>query len=103
MATLPGDYDFHIKAGAKWTDTITWKIDGEGVDVSSGYTLTLRLKSVAGTTSITCTGDSSGNITWIVPKTTVDALTGFVTYDICATSGDGTANWLLAGTLEVTA
>lgn len=102
MAQLPGAHDFHVKSGGAWTDTITWKINNVGVDLS-GYTITLRIKALAGTTSVTCTGNSSGVITWTVPQVTIDANVGFTPYDIKAVSGDGTPNWLLAGTLEVTA
>ena len=102
MSNLPGAYDYHVKAGNDWSDAIVWKINGVGVDVT-GYTVTLRLKTLTGVTSYPCTGTDAGDISWTVPRTVVDANVGFSTYDICAYSGDGTPNWLLAGTLEVTA
>lgn len=102
MAALPGAYDFHIKRPGPWTETLTWSIDDTPVNLS-GYTITLRLKALDATTSVNCTGTSQGVITWTVSAQTIAALNGFITYDICAYSGDGTPNWLLAGTLEVTA
>ena len=102
MANLPGPYDFHIKAEGPWSETVVWKIANVAVDASD-YDINLRIKTLTGTTTVVATGDALGNISWTVPALTVATLTGFVTYDLCAYSGDGTPNWLLAGTLEVTA
>lgn len=102
MATLPGAFDFHVKAGAAWTETIVWKIDGVTVD-PTGYTIDVRIITLTGTTHVAGSVNPDKSITWTVPRATVDANVGFSTYDICAYSGDGTPNWLLAGTLEVTA
>lgn len=106
MATLPGTYNFSVKQDGPWSESIVWKIDGTGVDLT-GYTVTLRLKFLTGdvtfTNPSTLTVTSTGTIAWTIPQATVQAWVGFIDYDIRAVSGDGDVNWLLAGTLEVIA
>lgn len=106
MATLPGTFNFSVKQDGPWDETITWKIDGTGVNLT-GYTVTLRLKFLTGdvlfTNPTNLTVDSSGHISWTIPQLTVQTWTGFIDYDIKAVSGGGDVNWLLAGTLEVIA
>jgi len=107
MSNLPGAYAFEVKQGGPWSDTVTWSINAVPVDLT-GYTVTLRVRfanvtqSFVSPTNITV--NASGVITWTVPQTLVDAWPiGFASYDLKAVSGDGTPNWLLAGTLEVIA
>ena len=100
---LPGAYNFAIKQGAPWTDTIIWKIDDVPVDLT-GYTATLRVRFASGPVTFTPSVNSSGEVSWTIPQATVDAWpAGFTSYDIKVTSGGGTSYWLLAGTLEVVA
>lgn len=105
MARLPGNHNFKVKRGSAWSETVTWKIDGTGVNLS-GWTVTLRLRPLTGDVEFSSPAnvsvDGSGNITWTVPQASMTALTAdFVDYDLRAVQGVSIPEWLLAGTLEV--
>lgn len=101
MAQFPGTYNFEVKQ-PKWADSFTWTVNAVAVDMT-GYTVTMRVKFASGTVSYSTaagvTGNDSGVVSWDLDISTW--VTGPVDYDIKAVSGDGSTNWLLAGTVTV--
>ena len=102
MSSFPGAYNFEIKQPT-WSESLVWKIGGVAVDLT-GYTITLRVKFASGAVSYSTAqgvaGNVSGVISWTLDTSAWPA--GPVSYDLKAASGDGSLDWLLAGTVTVT-
>lgn len=103
---MPGQHTFRVEPGDTWVTTLTWT-DSAGALVNlTGYSATLTIRSVDGTTLTTLTsgsgitlGGAAGTIA--ISKATAGIAQGYHTYELVMTSGASVITTLLEGGWEL--
>jgi len=107
----PSGYDLCIQQGATFRRVITWKQDGELVDLTS-FTARMQIRATteAATALIELTtennrialGGTAGTITLTISATDTAALTaGTAVYDLELVAPDGTVTNLIGGVVTI--